>query len=212
MFKRVAIASILLFLASVATVGQSQKDYNKGEIFVGYSGSVQSEDYQQTSSLESGFNVAGVYNIRRYVGIKFDVSGTFKTVEGPYYSATTGATLPGFFQANHSSYHVLAGVQFKNNSHDAQVKPFAHVLVGLRHHQDDFTTTCPGGAVCRPFNTDFDGFATVVGGGFDVKLNRRIDIRVIQADVSATSARTPGSSNRSIFWTDRLSAGIVFKF
>jgi hypothetical protein len=203
---------VLLCLVSAVTMAQATRDYNKGEFFAGYSGALQSEDFQQTSPLENGFNFAAVYNIRRYIGLKFDVSGTFKSVEGPYTASTPGGIVSGNFHADHSSYHVLGGVQFKNNSKDAQIKPFAHVLVGLRHHQDNFTSTCPAGAVCRPFNTDFDGFATVLGGGVDVKLNRRIDIRVIQADLSVTSARTAGSASRSIFYTDRLSAGIVFKF
>src|SRR4051812_40355924 len=114
--KLFTLPCIALLLLTVSVAGQSSRDYDKGEIFAGYSGSVLDESYPQTSNWEHGFELAGVYNLKRYFGIKVDVSGTFKSVEGPYRAAVTGGTVSGNFHASHSSYHYLAGIQFKNNS------------------------------------------------------------------------------------------------
>lgn len=203
-------ALVFLFLAigAVSAQNQAASDYNKAEIFVGYSGAslYTGDDFEP---IENGFEVAAVYNVHRYVGIKADFSGTYKKVEGDFYSATSTATL-GRYRADHSLYNAAIGVQFKNNRRQAKVKPFAHVLVGYGKHADKFKTPCPSGAVCPPFNIDFTGVSLIVGGGLDIKVNRRIDVRAIQFDLNPIFYKSGGRNNS---WDNtRFSSGIVFKF
>ncbi len=88
----------------------------------------------------------------------------------------------------------LGGLQFKDNKmNDRRVKPFAHVLAGLA-------------------NTRFTGdssndFAMVIGAGIDVKVSKRVDIRLIQADYNPVFVRDSGYSNTSNNF--RLGVGIV---
>lgn len=205
------ILALIALLSLTALAQKPAGDYNKVEIFAGYSGvsSINSDD--SLSGVESGFNAAAAYNIHRYIGIKFDVSGTFANVDGTYFAPVGGPPIPLTpYHANHSLYNIAAGVQFKNNTRDAVVKPFGHVLVGVAKHNDRFTTACPAGAVCPPFDSDFTGFSLIVGGGLDFKITRRIDIRAIQLDLDAftTHIGQQNGSSENL----RFSSGIIFKF
>jgi hypothetical protein len=77
------LAALLLASSSFA-----QADYSRGEVFIGYShglvdGSTSrfvktSNDFGDIGPLKfPGVNVAGTYNISRYVGIRGDVSASF---------------------------------------------------------------------------------------------------------------------------------------
>ncbi len=210
--RKFFLASVLVVLLS--TLGLAQKnidEYDKVEIFVGYSGAslVSDDDFEP---IDNGINVSAVYNIHRYFGIKVDVSGTFKTIEGDYFSPFTEPQLnpPSRYSADHSLYNATIGVQFKNNKREALLKPFGHVLVGYGKHRDKFTTACPTGAICQPFNFDFNGVSLILGGGLDIKINRRIDVRVIQLDVNPIFYKL--DQQNFIYPNTRFSSGIVFKF
>jgi hypothetical protein len=214
--KKFWIMLVVIFSLSSLVFAQNQTEgNNKIEVFTGYSGAAlfTGDDFEP---IENGFNVAAVYNIRRYIGIKVDTSGTYKKVEGNFYSATSTPIPFSSWKADHSLYNASVGVQFKDNSREAVVKPFAHILVGYGKHFDKFKTPCPTGAKCPPFNVDFEGVSLVIGGGLDIKVNRRIDIRVIQFDLNpiyykANDPNRPWDLKRS--WDNtRFSSGIVFKF
>src|ERR1043166_59625 len=153
-----AVFFLLVLTAGLYAQGRST-DYNKGEVFVGWAGSVQQEDFVDASSLENGIEVAAVFNFHRYMGVKVDVSGTFKTLAGNYLPPAPAPPVPlGRYRADHSLYNATAGIQFKNNRLDAKIRPFAHVLAGFGKHRDSFTTSCPAGAVCPPFDFVYNGF------------------------------------------------------
>ena len=158
----------------------------------------------------NGFNASGVYNISRYFGIKGDVSGTYKgntfsdTITDPSGTSTVS------FKSNRSLYNFLGGVQVKDNSNEGVFKPFGHVLVGAAHARSKFkdysctptTGVCP--AVIAPDETFSDtGFAAAVGGGIDLRVSNRFQIRAIQVDWNPV--RIDGTQNNL-----RLGAGIVF--
>src|SRR5690349_15233707 len=108
---------LLIFCASIA-FAQSD-EISKGEFFAGYS--VTRVDFGNSGDADvdnalnegrnfQGFNVSGVYNFSKYVGLKTDVSGVYKNFS---------ATIPGFTnqpKINASLYNVLGGIQIKNNS------------------------------------------------------------------------------------------------
>lgn len=200
---------VLIFVFSNFVVAQ-EEEIDKAEIFAGYSGATlfTGDDFEP---IENGFNVSAVYNVHRYVGVKVDASGTYRNVNGNFLS-TSFASLPSArYQAVHSLYNVTAGVQFKDNSRDAKVKPFAHVLAGYGKHFDEFKNACPSGAICPPFNVDFEGVSLVFGGGVDYKINRRIAVRIIQFDLNPIIHKTAGG-DRNVWMNNRFSSGIVFNF
>ena len=172
------MASVFVaLLCASAAMGQ---DYRRFELFGGYShnrvdvGPV--EDFDPDDDLEvsdifderegfNGFNASAVGNFSRYLGAKFDYS---------YHQKSFG------FAGDNTTiriHNILGGLQVKNNSTDARVKPFMHALVGVGRTSADLSE----------FDdqlTDFDdaGFAAAIGGGLDIRVAPRIDIRVFQID------------------------------
>lgn len=171
--KRILLATMLmLFCASMAQAQtappQDDDDYPKVEGYVGFShlrltggGSVGL----------NGFNTSVVGNVSRYVGLKFDVSGNYKSESG----------------AGLSIYNFTGGVQFKNNARAARLKPFAHLLAGGARIKEslggfgDFSST---------------GFSAIAGAGLDIRAGRRVDVRVIQVDYNLM--RFGGGSNHNV--------------
>ncbi len=151
----------------------------------------------------SGFNASAVYNFSRYFGAKFEFSGNYgsdkdHTLPGGIYTQANGRTLlviPGIggIAAKQRDYKYLAGLQFKDNSKDKKLKPFAHTLFGAARQTTDFSNLDPqrtnliGGKTIK-----VNGFSLAVGGGLDLRVSKRIDIRLIQFDYNPvfTKAKT----------------------
>ncbi len=205
-------------ISGLAAFAQSTGDYKKGEFFVGYSNGqvdtgINSEDGNEFEEFFNeretfhGFNVSGVYNVSRFVGIKGDVSGTYnrKNFSGTIQDGPTPTNVS--FKTNSALYNFLGGVQFKDNATEKRLKPFAHVLVGAGHGRVKISdTVCPGD-VCTAFEgTESEtGFAGAFGGGLDVKLNNRVDFRVVQVDYNPV--RFDGGTQHNV----RFGIGLVFK-
>lgn len=157
--KRTLLAVVFVAVCSSVTfaqVGFSQvkdedDEYPKAEGYVGFSHLRQVPG----SAGLNGFEVAVTGNVSRYVGLKFDLSGHYRS---------------DFGNRRSSIYNFLGGVQLKDNSRGARFKPFAHALLG--------------GARISISNGSFSetGLAAVVGVGLDIRASRRVDIRVLQAD------------------------------
>lgn len=201
MKKSLLFITVISFLVITTTV-RAQDEYNKGEIYAGYSGAA---NLLNEDAVEHGFNASGVYNVHKYVGVKVDVSGTYSEFSGLYYFPNSPTTQTQW-RATHNLYNVSGGVQIKDNRTDSKFKPFGHVMFGYVNHFDKVVTGCPAGAVCPPINYDSHGTSMVIGGGLDIKVNERIDIRAIQFDVN------PIFTDRSYWVNTRFGAGIVFKF
>lgn len=204
--------------AAVASA-QSSDDFKKVEVFAGYSnGQVDTGLDSGSSAVDffrdrenfNGFNVSGVYNFTRYFGVKGDVSGTYnsKRFNG---TADVGGTLVNISVKNSSSfYNFLGGVQVKDNAKSGRFKPFAHALIGAGHARtkvSDYacspSTVCP--AVFIP-DSEFSetGLAGAFGGGLDIRLNNKIQIRAFQVDYNPV--RVNGQTQSNV----RFGAGIVF--
>lgn len=216
---KIILLMILLFVSTGNLIfAQSQPDeFNKVEVFAGFAKTsrfIFSESV--TYPNEPGFELSAVYNVRRYIGIKADVSANFNTEEGWYISKTTGfALLPSAqWKVRRSYYGGTVGVQFKDNSREKLFKPFGHILVGYRQHSDKFKTGCPTDSVCPPFNEKLSGASLIIGGGLDFKLSKRFDVRLLQIDANrifSEDARNSFTDARR-YTNLRVSAGIVFKF
>ncbi len=176
--------SVFLFAAILvgllwASAAMAQ-DYRRFEVFGGFShnrvdvGPV--EDFDPGDDVEfddifderegfNGFNASATGNFSRYWGAKFDYS---------YHQKSFGF---GGDNTTIRIHNFLGGVQFKNNSEDARVKPFAHALVGVGRTAADLSEFDN-----RLADFDDAGFAAAIGGGLDVRVSPRIDIRVFQLD------------------------------
>ncbi|HEX8852648.1 MAG TPA: hypothetical protein VF754_04130, partial [Pyrinomonadaceae bacterium] len=127
--KKLILLTLLVACSAPAAFAQTTDDYDKVNVFVGYSHNrvdtgVEDDDPDIGDFIEEregfhGINASVTGNMSRYVGLKFDYSFHTRNVEfGP---DNTSFRLHNF----------LGGVQIKDNTKDEtkKVKPFAHFLV-----------------------------------------------------------------------------------
>lgn len=185
----------IIILSSVFVAAQASDDYKKGEFFIGYSnGQVDNEldGFTQANlgigerSTFHGVNASGVYNVSRYFGVKGDVSGTYNSTRFSFPVTTGGVTQTVSFDTKNSLYNVLGGVQVKDNSVEKTFKPFVHGLAGIGHGRIKISgVNCATTNLisCNQIVSESEtGFAVAVGGGLDIRLSDRIDLRAFQAD------------------------------
>ena len=136
----------------------------------------------------NGFEASITGNAGRYVGIKGDVTGHWKKT-----SYLDNFTPPGANQtlANDEKFwNFLGGVQFKDNSRSKRIKPFGHVLAGVARYTNRQSQTID---IFPAFNFTIEdrvtSFAMKIGGGVDLRVGKRLDIRLIQADYNPVFAR-----------------------
>ncbi len=135
----------------------------------------------------NGVEASITYNVSKYVGIKGDFTAHFKTQ-----SFVDTFTPPGVVQTLANSEHLynfLGGVQLKNNSRSARIKPFAHALAGFARYTNRQQQTLD---LFPQFNFTIEdsetSFAMKLGGGLDIRAGKRIDIRVIEVDYNPVFA------------------------
>lgn len=186
----------LLLLTSGLAVGQNE--VNRVEFFGGFSHNrvdtgLTSEDVGDEFSDAFGkrvgangvnFSITG--NFSKYVGAKFDLST---------HSKSEDVTFDGDqFKIKARITNYLGGIQIKNNAKDGpRVKPFAHLLAGaakqslaLNGPSGFLIEGAGGGTQVELGKISQTNFAMAIGGGLDIKVNKRIDIRVFQFDWNPT--------------------------
>lgn len=183
--KRLVTLATLVLLST--TTALAQDDYKKFEFFGGYSalfvdnlagdtGSPAVDDVLGDRQTLRGFNLAVNYNFHKYVGAKFDYSLHLREDEfnRPLGNGTIDTTLQNF----------LGGIQVKNNSEDGPTfKPFGHALFGVAVQKLDVDSPqLPALFGINDFHTNETSFAMAFGGGLDIKLNNKLDVRVFQID------------------------------
>jgi opacity protein-like surface antigen len=142
----------------------------------------------------NGVDGSVTYNVSKYIGIKGDFTGHFKSQ-----TYVDKFTPPGVTQtiANQERiYNVLGGVQIKDNRTSKRVKPFAHALVGFARYTNRQSQVLD---LFPQFNFTIEdretSFAMKLGGGLDIRAGKRIDIRLIEIDYNPAFAgdRNPQS-------------------
>jgi len=216
MLKRLGFIALLFAILQLSAFAQSS-DRAKGEFFVGYSNNQVDvgisdddddfEDFFDDRVSAHGINVSGVYNFRRYWGLKGDFSAHFKNfdVDDPITPSTV-------YEVDASLYNFLVGLQVKDNNRDSgRIKPFGHALVGAAHARTTFNDAFFEGPFCSDPDFDCDdftesdtGFAAAFGGGVDVRVNRNFSVRAIQLDYNPTWI---GGTTQHNF---RFGVGVVF--
>jgi hypothetical protein len=218
--KRFILAASLAAFSALGAFAQATAvdDYKKGEFFVGYSNGQVDTGLDSGSSVRdffrdranfNGVNVSGVYNVNRVFGIKGDVSATFNNTR---FSETfvipgTATTTTTSFDTRNSLYNVVCGVQLKDNTKSGTFKPFAHAMVGLGHVRTKIRDVqCVPVTPCPVIEDSFseNGLSGVFGGGLDIRLGNRFQIRAIQIDYNPI--RFDGGTDNNL----RIGAGIVF--
>jgi opacity protein-like surface antigen len=187
-----ALAMVLALLCSSYAFAQS--DYKKYELFGGYSlihfdRATDSNNATLTDLLErkeilNGFNVSANYNFHKYAGVVFDYSYHFR--EDEFTTAFSGppVTLTGSVDTH--LHNILGGIQFKNNSNDGPVfKPFGYGVAGIAIQKVDLESPqlLPAIGVTGVSQNE-TSFALAVGGGVDLRLNDRFDVRVAKVDLN----------------------------
>lgn len=198
--RKLSILIALVVCSSVTSSAQTSDDYKKTEFYIGYSSG-------QNAETSHGINASGVYNLTRYIGAKGDFSALYNSRQ---YSVN--GSLPDFtatFRTEQARYNISGGVQIKDNANSGRFKPFAHVMIGVAHRRDKTSfIQCSPTANCPVFASgEFKdtAFSTIIGGGLDLRLKDRWQLRLFQVDYNPV--RSPfGGTERNI----RLGAGIVF--
>ena len=179
MAKLVAVFIVLgLFILPVAA-----QDTPKAEVFGGY-------QYLRVnvsdSGVSQGFNFNGwnaslTGNFNKWFGVAADFSGAYKTISGVSVKAHT---------------YTFGPVISLNR--EGTVNPFVHALFGGVRLSANLEGVGSGGT---------NGFAMLMGGGVDAKVNKNLAIRVLQADWVYYHVEGTSQSKNV-----RLSTGIVLRF
>ena len=179
--------SLAVLLLIFATTALAQDDYKRWEFFGGYSvlkfdnlgddtGNAVVNDVLGEKNTLRGFNLAVNYNFNRYWGVKGDYSLHLRedNFSRPLGDGTVDSTVHNF----------LGGIQVKDNRQDGPTfKPFGHALFGIANQETDVDSpNLPAVFGISDFSINETSFAMAFGGGIDIRVNDRIDVRVVQAD------------------------------
>lgn len=204
-----ALCLVMILGICVFAQTNNNDEYKKNEFFVGFSNQQVGLNFNRQS--HNGFEGSYVRNFSRYVGVKGDASGVYNNNSFTANSLNINGTLTSFRIKNSSSiYNFLGGVQIKDNASKARLKPFGHALAGVAYRRTKVkeascvSATCPGGVPRIDFTFSDNGFSAAVGGGLDVRITDKIDIRAIQVDYNPVFVN--GGRTDSV----RFSTGIVF--
>lgn len=197
--RKLVLLSFLVAVCAPAALAQTTGDYDKVNVFLGYSHmradtGISVADGEASDILNKreglhGVNASVTGNLSRYFGLKGDYSfhrRTFNIVDG---SDT--------FSINVNLHNLVGGVQFKNNAKESKVRPFAHVMAGVAHATFKVTDFA--------VNDSETGFSGIIGAGLDFRVNDRVDVRAIQFDYNPTHL---GGETQHNF---RIGVGIVIK-
>ncbi|HEV2765482.1 MAG TPA: outer membrane beta-barrel protein [Pyrinomonadaceae bacterium] len=200
--RKLIMLAVIIACAALPAFAQND-DYNKVEGAVLFSHnrvdtgiSDEDEDLDDIIDEREGFNginasVTG--NVSRYVGLKGDYAFHRKGFDESFGGVN--------IDVNSDLHTFVGGVQFKdNNRGEKAVKPFAHLMAGVAHARFSIDNAPAG----FDFTESETGFAGVIGGGLDIRVNDDIDFRAIQFDYNPTRL---GDATQHNF---RIGIGIVF--
>jgi chitodextrinase len=158
-------------------------------------------------SFSADFNCVGgggtiAYNVSSVVGIAADLGGC-------KYVGQTIPALAAKISGNDFTYMFGPRFTYRNKS---RVQPFAEINFGGNR----LSLSCNSGTACSGVSYSKNAFALTAGGGFDVVVNRKFAIRLIQAEYLYTRfgnncnlALCSNNNNQNSF---RLKSGIVFRW
>ena len=194
---RKLLLTALLIASGTSILAAQAPEQPKNEFFAGYSfhsADINTLTIDPHRTAQNGVNLEYTRNIARHIGITGDAS--------VHFHRETHSTGVGTFSSQRDQYFLLGGIQLRADN-DKRVGPFAHALLGASLFRGLTANVGPAGNVYT--YDDATSFAMALGGGLDVRINKRIAVRLIQVDYTPTFF---GSGRQDNF---RISAGIVFK-
>lgn len=240
--RKLLPAVLIALFAPVVAFAQTGDDYHKVEVYGGYSFGRFAPNSGEQSVTEGGdvftfepctadgadilgsdlqrifckrrsfqgFDASVTRNVSRYVGIKGNVTGHFNHATSV--DLFENGTRTDTNKFTDRTFNFLAGVQLKDNDKETKVKPFAHVLAGLARQTSRDVQTSTGG-----FNFTLrdhvTSFAMKFGGGVDVRLSPRVDLRMIEFDYNPIFARdrnVPGNADFDLRVAGRRADNFTF--
>lgn len=211
--QKLLLSLLFISLSASVALAQNSDDYEKVEFYGGYSrASVQPNGKSATAfgtTFEpcssgatniigknfqtffcqrhgyNGFDTSITYNFKRYFGIKTNLTGHYITI--PFVD-----TFDGTAETNTVTEHIynfLGGVQVKDNSKAARFKPFTHALAGVARNSRKEVNTSPIPLDNFTNRSKVTSFAMKFGGGLDVRVHRRIDLRLVEFDYNPIFTR-----------------------
>jgi hypothetical protein len=180
----------------------------KVEWFLGYSfwRAIPTSNNNRIGYLHGG-STSLAYNFNKYFGLAGDFAG-FDDSKMTLFSPAGSTTVP----SDGKVWTYMVGPRFSYRRHE-MLTPFAQVLLGGVSATDVTLSSCTGFAGCGPLGVD-NTFATLMGGGLDIKISRHIALRLLEANFLLTHFEDPFPNTGHRGWQKnvRLSTGIVFRF
>ena len=132
----------------------------------------------------NGFDASATWNVSRYLGIKAAVSGHVeKDTFADVFETGPGETFTARVSSNERLYSLLAGIQLRDSESAARWTPFGHALIGAA--RQTARLRLPGVFDAESKET---ALAVRIGGGLDLRLNDRIDLRLIEVNYAPVFA------------------------
>jgi opacity protein-like surface antigen len=132
----------------------------------------------------NGFDASATFNVTKYIGIKGNVSGHYKSDNFSDQFPFAPNTLTITRETTERLYNFMGGVQVKDNSKSKRFKPYGHALLGVARQTVDFTeqTAIPSINFTETVTSrdQITSFAMKLGGGLDVRISPRVDLRVVE--------------------------------
>jgi hypothetical protein len=227
--RQLLLALIFVFWCVSSTSAQNTgKPYPKMEVFAGYS-TIETNEHtfqfqlagpvtgQQTATAVldfdekgRGFEAGVIGNLNRYFGIMGDFAAHFSLDPFPVPFCGQPTCAPSSTQngsINPRLVEFLAGPEIKARNR-TRLTPFAHALIGVAHSSATFSTA---GSILNLSATDAEtGFAMAFDGGLDVRIIRRVSLRVSIGRGRVYLGSNSLPPQRVV--TARFSDGVLFNF
>ena len=140
-----------------------------------------------------GFDASVAYNFKKHFGVVADMTYLFKNDK----TVDDFGTHVDTNRFRDRNWEVLGGLQIKNNDKERRFKPFFHALAGFARQTSNDVQTSTG-----PFdftlNDSVTSFAMKIGAGADIRVGKRIDLRVFEINYNPIFARgrhVPGNAD-----------------
>lgn len=176
------LSGIFLIFCCAAFAAAQSDDSPRTEFFAGYSVLETKYEAERPNPPQpvitffdgkqtlNGFNVSATGYLNKRFGLTGDFSAHFKTNK-------IADPLGGNIETNVRVFNILGGPQYKfRNSNRAT--PFVRALAGIAITRAELKVPSLNSSDSAS-STDF---ALAIGGGLDVRVNKRFDLRVFQAD------------------------------
>ena len=203
--------SLLILWCVPLAVAQSD-DHSRFDFFAGYSVLRTNYEIEHPIPTEpvivaflgkqtlNGFNVSATGYLTKNFGLTGDFSGHFKTEKVSDFPS-------GNIENHIRVFNVLGGPQYRFRG--SRVTPFVRALAGVANTRAKLEVP----SLSTSETASSTDFALAIGGGFDVRVSERVEVRVFQVDynpIFLSSGNELGFGNKRAD-NVRFSFGVVIK-